>query len=244
MSVVRQLLRHTLTACLPTRYWLVQGSSHRSHGISLTFDDGPHPVHTPRVLEALAHWQQTGTFFVIGRLARRYPELIQQIVDAGHQLANHTWSHSEPATTSASTFLAEVEQTQELLDEYGRRPVHWMRPPKGELTPRKLLGLLRRKQSIALWNVDPRDYRMTLPRDMEDWCAQYTPTHGDIVLLHDCHRWAADIIETFGRAGVYQEFPSVGLDAWVTILKPNRDYKQNREPPSLSMTSRLQFRDE
>jgi peptidoglycan-N-acetylglucosamine deacetylase len=205
-----------MTACLPTERWLVQGSRTTTRGsrLSLTFDDGPHPEHTPAVLEALARWHTVATFFIVGDQAARYPEIVRQIVEAGHFLGNHTWSHGEPRQTSATEFLREVEQTSAWLDtEVGVRP-YWMRPPKGELTWNKFTGLWRQGYGIALWNVDPRDYRMTSRADAQRWVDQYVPQPGDILLLHDKQPWSATIVDALGDRGVFTRFRSCNLDEW------------------------------
>lgn len=159
MGLARQALRQFLSATVPPKWWLARGSW-EPPTLALTFDDGPHPDNTSRVLDALARWHAMGTFFVVGQAAERHPKLIERIVQEGHALGNHTWTHSEPATTSATTFLEEISRTDRWLQDHaGFRP-HWVRPPKGELSCRKLTGLWRQGHGIALWNVDPRDYRM------------------------------------------------------------------------------------
>src|SRR5688572_27930175 len=104
MSIVRQAVKALMTVGLPPQRWLVRGPRQRltdAPTISLTFDDGPHPEHTPRVLEELRRWGLTATFFVIGREVERHPDLVTRIVNEGHALGNHTFTHSEPAATSA-----------------------------------------------------------------------------------------------------------------------------------------------
>ncbi len=228
MNVLRQAVRQLISASLPRRRWLVRGNARAQHdrpALSLTFDDGPHPVHTERVLAALERWNLKGTFFVIGQRAAAEPQLIQRMLDAGHRLANHTWTHSEPAHTTASTFMQEVRETDRLISEFQPDQDHpdalrWMRPPKGELTPGKLYGLMTARYSVALWNIDPRDYRMTSSEEVRAWCQAWTPQNGDIVLLHDCHGWAAEIVDELGRAGHFERFESVDLDHWCSQGRP------------------------
>ncbi len=70
-------------------------------GVALTFDDGPDPVFTPQVLDVLAEHGAVATFFAVGKRAERHPELVRRIVDEGHALGSHSWSHREPGELSA-----------------------------------------------------------------------------------------------------------------------------------------------
>ncbi len=216
MSGTRQLLRELLTACLPPDRWLVRGSR-RADGapaISLTFDDGPHPEFTPQVLDALARWQARGTFFVVGHQAARFPTLVQRIHAEGHEVANHTWTHREPRETSTAEFLDEVVVTGDWLSQHVGPASRWVRPPKGELTWGKFRALWKTGHSIALWNIDPRDYRMTSPDDVTHWCDSYQPRAGDIILLHDRFPWAAEIVDALGHRGLFEQFRTVAIDDW------------------------------
>ena len=198
MSALRQLLKSVFTAAFP-QSWLMTHGPHASVSeqkeIALTFDDGPHPEHTPRMLDVLAAAGAKGTFFVIGEKTLRHPKLVRRIADEGHELGNHTWTHSEPSQTSAGRFLEEVAQTRQMIQNLTGRDCRLMRPPKGALTVGKTLGLWRRQQTIALWNSDPKDFAMKDEAELLRWLDGYRPRTGDIVLLHDNHPRAAIAVE-------------------------------------------------
>ncbi len=218
MHVVRQGVKALLTACLPRERWLVRGRRARGvHGpaISLTFDDGPHPVYTPQVLDRLDALGWKGTFFVVGEKAAAYPELIRRMVGAGHELGNHTYTHGEPGKTSAAAFRDEVRQTQQLLEDLAGRPVTLMRPPKGELTWAKLQGLWRDRQTVALWSADPRDYQYHHEQELRRWLSAYVPRHGDVVLMHDVHPHVLTILDTWQATGRLAGMSTVTLSAWL-----------------------------
>lgn len=189
MGLLRQSLKYVLEHTLPASALLTGGRQRRASndrsGISLTFDDGPHPEFTPRLLDRLAEAGIRATFFVVGQQAQKFPGLIRRMAAEGHNVGNHTWTHSEPSRTSARDFLREVRETGLLLEDLTGKPSRLMRPPKGELSLLKLSGLLRLRQTVVLWNRDPRDYAMESWADMEGWCRTYQPQHGDIVLMHD-----------------------------------------------------------
>ena len=214
MSALRQWIKSTLNASLPPSWLMTHGprtSMSDRIELSLTFDDGPHPEHTPRLLDVLAAADAKGTFFVIGERAMKYPHLVRRISDEGHEIGNHTWTHGEPAQTSAARFLDEVTQTRQMIREITGRDCRLMRPPKGALTVSKTLGLWRQQQTIALWNRDPKDFAMTNESEMFGWLDRYQPRTGDIVLLHDNHPHAAVAVERLTR----QELRSVTLSEWL-----------------------------
>jgi len=219
-----------LTAALPASWLLVHGPRRSDAAapteIALTFDDGPHPEYTPRILDLLAAADWKGTFFVVGEKAQRNPELIRRIAAAGHELGNHSWTHSEPAGTPNQTFLNETRQTRRLLQDLTGCDCRLTRPPKGRLTLGKAVGLWRQHQTIVLWNIDPKDFSMTDSRELLRWFDGYRPRHGDIVLLHDDRPHAAVFLERL--SGLTAHRPKcVTVSEWLTrrqtILKTSSE---------------------
>jgi peptidoglycan/xylan/chitin deacetylase (PgdA/CDA1 family) len=199
MNLIRQSGKNLLSAALPLQMFLTRGPR-RARGIALTFDDGPHPEYTPRVLDELHRHGISATFFVVGREAARYPELVRRIVAEGHALGHHSYTHGEPQYTSTRIFLDEIRQSRALLQQITGQPSNLFRPPKGKLTCAKMLGAWGLGQTIALWNVDPRDYQVRDAALLAEWSRQYRPQAGDIVLLHDNHPHCVAVIrELAGR---------------------------------------------
>src|SRR5690242_977360 len=91
----RQLLRRLMATTLPRRWFLMSGPV-GPQKVCLTFDDGPHPEYTPQILDILKQHSVPATFFVVGQHALANPELVQRIIDEGHDLGNHTNSHINP----------------------------------------------------------------------------------------------------------------------------------------------------
>ena len=224
MALLRQVLKQTLSATLSEGLLLVRGSAKRaaewtgdtsSPVVSLTFDDGPHPEHTPRLLDSLAEAGIHATFFVIGERAQRYPYLIRRIVDEGHELGNHTLSHSEPREISAAAFGDEIARTRHLLHDLTGIECSLVRPPKGTLTIAKCLAAWSQYQTLVLWNIDPRDYAMKTRVEMDRWVESYTPRCGDIVLMHDRCPYAEFAVETFCRAPRFERTQFVPVSCWL-----------------------------
>ena len=127
MGLLKQVAKSAITAALRPGMFLTKGNA---PGITLTFDDGPHPEYTPRVLDALGEAGICGTFFVIGQQVRQYPSLVQRMVNEGHEIGNHTWSHSEPSRTSMTQFMDEVRLTDNVIQEITEEECRLMRPPR------------------------------------------------------------------------------------------------------------------
>lgn len=223
MNVIRQTLKSILTSTVSSRWLLTRAPRHPAGTrprIALTFDDGPHPQHTHDLLDVLQEHGATATFFVIGQNAREYPQLIRRIVGDGHELGNHTWSHSEPSRTSSLVFFEEIERTDVLIRALTGVATQTVRPPKGELNFAKLRGLWQQGKNVALWNVDPCDYRMTSQAQAADWASNYEPHDGDVLLFHDNHPWASTAVSTLARRGVFERFETTCLSNLIGLQAP------------------------
>lgn len=213
MGAVRQLIRGTLGALLPSSRYLLHGPR-TSGAVALTFDDGPHPDITPRLLDLLQQHQLRATFFVVGREAERFPHLVQRMAREGHTVGHHSWTHSEPSTTTAATLLEEVSRCRALLEELTGAPTDWFRPPKGQLTAAKLLRLLAAGQRIVLWSSDPKDYAMTDGAELGRWAQGRRFVSGEVVLLHDVRNHCVAALPALaGRLGALH-LRGVSLNEW------------------------------
>lgn len=180
----RQYVRQGLTLALPRRLLLARGPA-VSRAVCLTFDDGPHPEHTPPLLDRLKELGVVATFFVIGAQAARYPELVRRMADEGHAIGHHSYFHAEPRSVSARQLMVEVQQSMDLLAPLVSEPPTLFRPPKGQLTVAKLWRLWHAGQTIVLWSADPKDYLCASGEEVRRWFRDQPMQAGDIVLLHD-----------------------------------------------------------
>lgn len=124
--------------------------------VYLTFDDGPNPTATPWVLELLQTFNYKATFFLIGKNALDYPELVHKILSQHHQIGNHTLSHKNAFKTSLWEYLEDVEAGQKALESLGIHP-KLFRPPYGKLTF-KAFQRIKIKSRVVLWDVIAEDY--------------------------------------------------------------------------------------
>ena len=217
MNPLKQLVKHSMGLLLPPHRYLHQGPR-TTRDIALTFDDGPHPELTDRLLDQLKALEIRATFFVLGQQASESPWLIERIVSSGHTLGHHSWSHSEPDATSAQQLVDEIGQTHRLLEQIVGLTPSLFRPPKGKLTWAKFQALWKLGQTIILWNVDPRDYSLEPGETLDIWCRNYCPTAGDILLFHDIHPYCLNAVEQLAaRKEFKRDWRFQTLDDW---LKP------------------------
>lgn len=145
---------------------------------ALTFDDGP-GTHTQEVLAALAAAHVPATFFVLGSSAAAYPQLIQQIKDAGYEVENHTWSHPWLTKVSAGEFASQITRTNNVIG--GSR---FLRPPYGDSNATVSALASSMGLRLAFWTVDTRDWeRQDVDAIMSHVKVETGP--GAIILMHD-----------------------------------------------------------
>lgn len=155
--------------------------------VALTFDDGPHPRHTPMLLDILAQHRVKATFYVIGSLVRRYPEIARRIVAEGHEIGNHTWTHPTLSRLGTRSVLREIDRTQQMVwDTVGAVPVT-MRPPYGAIT-RRQSRMLQQERNLptVVWSVDPEDWRRPGSSVVANRMIRGARP-GAIILAHDIH---------------------------------------------------------
>lgn len=189
----RQMARRILSVSLPKRL-LVTHRPIAGPWVWLTFDDGPDPQCTPRLLDMLRAHDVRATFFVIGSKAEQRPDLVRRMASEGHHVGNHTYSHQPIDQLSHGALLQEVRRTGALLQRLLGKPSSLFRPPHGKVTPSSLWQLWRAEQQVILWNANPRDYLAGDAKELVRWFRANPLDAGDIVLLHDNHPYAAEVL--------------------------------------------------
>lgn len=123
--------------------------------IALTFDDGPHPYYTEQLLDGLKERGAKASFFVLGKQAQAYPDLIKRMQEEGHLVGNHTYSHMQLGKNNREAFKAELVKTSEVLSELTGEEVQYVRPPYGSWDKGFETELM---MFPVLWTVDPMDW--------------------------------------------------------------------------------------
>lgn len=182
--VVRGALSHKLVA---VSFRPAHGPLHVDRAVALTFDDGPSPRYTPRVLAVLKRLHVRATFFVIGYLADEYPALVRGELRAGMAVGNHSYNHPEvPPFDRLPARLAEDEITlaAETLRRAGATPMLF-RPPGGSFSPQLVRTVERLGERVVLWSVDPRDWQPGATSAQIAAAVLSAVRPGSIVDLHD-----------------------------------------------------------
>ena len=152
--------------------------------IALTFDDGPHPRITKKILDILDSYGVTATFFVIGQNAVNYPEAMELIANSGCEIGNHTYSHKRFGGMSVEQMRGEFEMCRKTLyDNFGVEPT-LMRPPEGFCSKELCLVSDEMDYDVILWSIDTLDWART-PSSVIAENVLKNVKGGDIVLMHD-----------------------------------------------------------
>ena len=155
--------------------------------LALTFDDGPHKTQTPRLLDILKSRNVKATFYVIGRNVEAEPDIAKRIVDEGHEIANHTWTHPQLSQLSSSRIATELEKTHEIIEKVTGISTASMRPPYGAVNDRvRQIARERLDYTTIMWSVDPLDWKYrNADRVSQKLVEGAAP--GAILLSHDIH---------------------------------------------------------
>lgn len=198
--------------------------------VALTFDDGPKPRTTPRLLDGLDQRGVKATFFLIGAQIEENQQLVERMARSGHQIGIHTFDHVILTGLNQADFDAQVGRTRQLLEDLLGPETFLLRPPYGEVddSVKRYAGA-----PLILWSVDPEDWR---DRDVERE-TQHILTHvqdGDIILMHDIFPESVDtalhVVDQLRQAGyafvtVEELFAARGVE-----LTPGEVYR--RCPPT------------
>lgn len=176
-----------MTIFCANRHVSSQGSSlalNMAGTVYLTFDDGPDPDTTPRLLDLLGHYNARASFFILGRQALRYPGLVKRIHQEGHVVGNHTWRHFHPLRLSSQTAFEEVYKTTVLLEDQIGQPVTFFRPPYGFVRPCMREQAQELGQRLLLWDRSAVDWGW-LGRERFITRRLRAVKPDEVVLLHD-----------------------------------------------------------
>ena len=196
---------------LPTSY-VVQRTGDRPGLIALTFDDGPDPRWTPKILDILKQEGVPATFFIIGKNGQAYPDLVKRIVDEGHEVGNHSFTHPNLGEIPLSLVELELNATQRLIEsETGRSTVLFRPPYFGDAEadkPQEVEPALKAQDLGYLMvgvRIDPDDWKLPVTADqivnrtIERATDTNPETRGEVVLLHDSGGDRAATIEALPR---------------------------------------------
>jgi peptidoglycan/xylan/chitin deacetylase (PgdA/CDA1 family) len=177
--VAEEVLREPAPMVVERRRWTAQDPV-----VALTFDDGPWPGQTDRILDILESEDVPATFFLLGAQVRKHPELARRVSEAGHAIGNHTETHIRRRLSDPAWCRSEIGSAQWAIEQAtGEKPV-WFRPPGGYDVPAVYRTCEDMGMYVLQWTVDPQDWR---GKSAETITSEILAgiEHGSVVLLHD-----------------------------------------------------------
>jgi peptidoglycan-N-acetylglucosamine deacetylase len=171
----------------PTGQWYGRtftGLARGSRQIALTYDDGPNDAHTLRLLEVLARHGVPATFFMMGLYVRQHPEIVREVVQAGHVVGNHTFTHPVLSFKSEAEIRRELSDCRAALQDAVGEPSNLFRPPFGARRPAVLRIVRELGLQPVMWNVTGYDWSAP-PAETIERKVMKEIRGGDVILLHD-----------------------------------------------------------
>ena len=186
--IVIGLVSMLLNDILLIKYESVSTASVVEKKVAITFDDGPNPDYTAKLLTGLKERGVSATFFLLGKEAEKYPELVLQMSEEGHLIATHSYEHVNLCNLTEEAAIEQVDKTNAIIEEItGERPL-FIRPPFGSWKN----NLDYQTMMIeVLWDVDPKDW-CTCNTDVVVKRVVKAVEEGDIILLHDASKSSVD----------------------------------------------------
>ena len=163
---------------------VIYNNKNNSMKIALTFDDGPHPSQTKRILDILDKYGIKATFFAVGVNIDNYGEHLKDVVSRGHEIGNHTNTHPKVSSLDYNGLKKEFSECQSKINELCGCTPKLLRPPEG-LIDTSIKDIAREMNcKVILWDIDTRDWARTSPQKIADHVISKVSA-GDIILMHD-----------------------------------------------------------
>ena len=128
--------------------------------IALTFDDGPHPILSKKLLKILKTHRVRGTFFLVGNKSNENPDIVNQIQSEGHEIGNHSYNHDDLTTFNESEMINDLTKTNKILETITDSEIKYFRPPGGKLNTKLLNITGNLNLKMILWNINASDYKL------------------------------------------------------------------------------------
>jgi peptidoglycan/xylan/chitin deacetylase (PgdA/CDA1 family) len=205
---------------------------------SLTFDDGPHPLGTPTVLQILSSYDVKATFFCVGQSAAKYSELVKAIAAEGHELGIHGWTHTSVDAMTDEELKLDIQRTRETLESLSGKPVRFIRPTYGRATA----GFLAISRELGLevvnWHTSTEDWLALRPEDIIFNLA-WQGVINKVILFHDgsgdpdvtrqalqwllaaCQRWNCSVtpLENLIRSFPVPSLRPLSIERWTDFAE-------------------------
>jgi peptidoglycan/xylan/chitin deacetylase (PgdA/CDA1 family) len=193
--------------------------------VALTFDDGPHPQFTPQLLDLLRKYDIKATFFVVGKMAEKYPDLVKTEAEEGHVVGNHTYDHVNLTRIPQTQVQVEWQACSDVVKDILGKAPRYCRPPGGDFDGEVVAAAERCGLTTVLWTDDPGDY--TSPGDGRIETRTLSRiSNGGIILLHDGIQQTIDVLPQIIEHLQHRGYKFVTIPEMVKHLeKPQAEVK-------------------
>lgn len=224
--VMDVLSQHQQELAKGVRYHKLMHGSPTLKEVALTFDDGPHPQYTPKLLAILRQYKVPATFFVVGEMAEKYPDLVKAELADGNLVANHTYHHVNLTKIPAKYVATEIKACGEVVQSITGRAPRLFRPPGGDYNRHVAEVADALGYTIALWTDDPGDYASPGTKIITDRLLARV-SNGGIILIHDGVQQTIDVLPA-----IIQTLQGKGF-RFVTLDEMSRQRRVESRPPEL-----------
>jgi len=184
---------------------------------ALTFDDGPHPQYTPRILDTLRQRGVKATFFTLGRSVDRYPQIAARIAAEGHEIGNHTYTHGNLSKMSDANIRKEMDQGRDAIVRATGQSPRIMRAPYGAIKAAQRQMIYNNyKYPEIFWSVDSRDWESKNAASVTNIIMRDTRP-GGIILVHDIQKSAVDALPVFLDRLIAQGYKFVTVSELIRV---------------------------
>ncbi len=201
---------------------LIRGNP-REKLLALTFDDGPHPIFTEKLLALLKQLDVKASFFVVGKMVERNPQLLKEIAADGHLVGNHTFSHVTLTKIPLNEVRAEYEACNDIVENTIGQRMRFCRPPGGDYDRQVVKAATEQGLTTVLWTDDPGDYASPGTHVIEMKTLSRM-SNGGIILLHDGIQQTLDVLPQIIQYARAHGYRFVTVDELMNSLVPTMRY--------------------
>lgn len=193
-KLTNKIVKNFLSFILPKDMIIWHGNRKVGNSIAITFDDGPNPIYTEKIIDILQIYDIKATFFLLGCEVERNPDIVRRLINYGHSIGNHTYSHKYKPKTIKSELEIEIQKTQKIIKETINIIPTIFRPPHGYININEIKYCRKNNLSTILWSVDSMDYKKASVELILNNVNPHTIKSGDIILFHDDNEYSIEAL--------------------------------------------------
>lgn len=194
MRSTRKSIKSFLGFVLPEDLIMWHGSKKVGNNIAITFDDGPNPIYTEKIINTLQEYKIKATFFLLGSEIEKYPNIVKCLISSGHSIGNHTYSHRYNTKICRNDLILQIQKTQTIIKQTTGIISKIFRPPHGHVSISGLKYCRKNNLFTILWSIDSTDYKKADTKLILEAVNQCTVKPGDIILFHDDNEYTLEAL--------------------------------------------------